>query len=94
MLLPQGLLYNLLLKKFSNKIAKTAFKEMSPLTKYLEFCFSSEQIITSPTRTTDRTTIHIDHVQTNSSHKVNQLDVIDLGLSDHSSCFAQEKHFN
>ena len=77
---------NLLFKSekiFSNKIAKTPYEELPPLTKkYLEFCFSNslEQIITSPTRTTDRTAAPIDHVLTNSSHKVSQPAVIDLGL--------------
>ena len=48
---------------------------MSPLTKkYVEFSFSYslEKILTSPTRTTDRTATLIDHVLTNSSHKVSQ----------------------
>ena len=70
---------------FSNKIAKIAYKKMLPLTKrYLEFRFphSLEQIITSPTKTTDRTETLFDHVLTNSSHRINQSQVLDVGLSD------------
>ena len=68
---------------------------MPPLTKeYLEFCFSYyfKQIITSSNRTTDRTVTLIDDALINSGHKVSQLDVIDLGLSDHDLIFCtQEK---
>ena len=54
--------------------------------KCLEFCFcnSLEQIVTPPTRTTDRTATLIDHVLTNCSHKVSQKGVIDLGLSENN----------
>ena len=45
---------------------------MRPLTKqYLEFCISNslEQVMTSPTTTTNRAATLIDHVLTSSSRK-------------------------
>ena len=68
---------------FSNK----SYKKMAKtLTKgYLDFCFSFflEQLISIPTRVTSKTAILIDHVLTNSSQKVTQSGVIELGKSDH-----------
>lgn len=67
---------------------------MLPLTKkYLKFCFSYflEQIITSPTRPTNRTETLIEQVLKNSSHKVSHLRVIDLGLSDHDLLLCTRK---
>ena len=63
---------------------------MPPPTKmYLEFCFpqSLEQIITSATRTTDRTETLIDHVLTSSFHKVSQSAAINVDLSHHDLIF-------
>ena len=56
------------------------YKEMPPLTKKIEFFFqhSLEQIVTSPTRTTGTPETPIDHLLTNSSHKVTQ-----SGVKDH-----------
>ena len=60
--------------------------------KYLEFfiSYSSKQIITSPTRTTDATATFIDHVLT-SYHKVSQSGVIDVDLSDHDVIICTQK---
>ena len=72
------ILYSVKANKSSAKIANIAYKEMPPLTKkYLEFCFSHslEQIITSSTRTTDRTATLIDHVLTKSPHKISEAGV-------------------
>ena len=65
---------------------KTAHKKMLFSTKsYLDFCISNslEQIIMPPSRPIDRRATFIDQVLTNSSHKISQSGVIDLGLSDH-----------
>ena len=80
---------NLLLDKreiFSNKSYKKNGQNLPSLTKgYLDFCFSFflEQLISIPTRVTSKTAILIDHVLTNSSQKVTQSGVIELGKSDH-----------
>ena len=66
---------------FRNKPANTINKEITHRTRsYLEFCFthSLEQVITRPTRITDKTAIPIDHIITNSPDKVSQPGVIDL----------------
>ena len=80
---------NLLLDKreiFSNKSYKKNGQNLPSLTKgYLDFCFSFflEQLISIPTRVTSKTAILIDYVLTNSSQKVTQRGVIELGKSDH-----------
>ena len=80
---------NLLLDKreiFSNKSYKKNGQNLPSLTKgYLDFCFSFflEQLISISTRVTSKTAILIDYVLTNSSQKVTQRGVIELGKSDH-----------
>ena len=51
--------------------------------------YSSKQIITA--RTTDKTAALIDHVLTNSSHKVSQSGVIDLDFFVHDLIFSTLK---
>ena len=71
---------------FRHKTVNTINKEIPHVTRsYLEFSFrdSLEQVITRPTRIIDQTATLIDHILTNSPHKVSQSGVIDLGLSDH-----------
>ena len=65
---------------FINKIAKTAYRELSTLTKkYLEFCSSHcfEKMTTSSTRFTHRRKKFIDHVLRNFSDKPSQSGLID-----------------
>ena len=79
---------------FRQKPANTINKEIPNLTRsYLEFCFthSLEQIMTRPTRVTDQTAALIDHIITNSSDKVSQSGVKDLGLSDHDLIYCTRK---
>ena len=69
-------------------------KEITHLTRsYLELCFthSLEQIITRPIRITDQTATLIDHILTNSTDKVSQSGVIDLGLSDRDLIYCIRK---
>lgn len=65
---------------------------LAKMKKDLEFYFSYslEQIITTPTRTTDSTGTLIDHALSNSSH-VSQFSVIDLGLSDHNVMYCARR---
>ena len=53
--------------------------------KYRECCSQHglKQLITSPTRITMTTTSLLDHILTNSSERVSQSGVADVGLSDH-----------
>ena len=89
MLFPRILNINLLFDEkeiFSNKNYRTNGQNLPPLTKgYLDFCFSFslEQLISIPTRVTSKTATLIDHVLTNSSQKVSQCGVIELGISAH-----------
>ena len=68
---------------FSNKSYISNSQNLPPLTKsYLDFCFSFslEQLISRSTRVTGKTATLIDHVLTNSSQKLSQCDVIELGI--------------
>ena len=61
-------------------------KSLPSLTReYLDFwyCCSLEQLISVPTRITESTTTLIDHVLTNSPHKIIQSGVIEMSLSGH-----------
>ena len=55
------------------------------VTEYLDFAFSHslKQLISTPTRTTENTATLIDHVLTNSPHKIIKSGVIEVNLSDH-----------
>ena len=67
---------------------------MPPLSKdYLNFCFtfSLEQLLSIPTRTTRKTGTLTDHVLTNSSLKLSQGEVIELGISDHDLVYCARK---
>lgn len=85
-------------KIFRNESANTINKKIPHLTRrYLELCFSNslKQIITRPTRptrVTNQTATLINHILTNSRHKVSQSGVIDFGLSDHDLITTQETH--
>ena len=68
---------------FSNKSYRSNSQNVPSLTKgYRDFCFSFslEQLISIPTRVTSNTSTLIDHVLTNSSEKVSQCGVIELGI--------------
>ena len=60
---------------------------------YREFCATHDlkQIITSPTRITEKSSTLLDHILTNSSDRVSQSGVIDLGLSDHQLIYCTRK---
>ena len=67
---------------------------MPPLSKdYLNFCFtfSLKQLLSIPTRATRKTGTHTDHVLTNSSLKLSQSEVIELGISDHDLVYCTRK---
>ena len=79
---------------FRHKPANTINKEIPHLARSnLEFCFTNslEQIIRRPSRVTDQTATLIDHILTNSSDKVSQSGVIDLGLSNHDLIYCTRK---
>ena len=61
--------------------------------KYKEFCqtFSLTEIIKEPTRITCSTSTLLDHIPTNSSEKVTQKGVIDVGISDHQLIYCTRK---
>ena len=61
--------------------------------KYREFCSQHglKQLITSPTRITMTTTSLVDHILTNSSERVSQSGVADVGLSDHQMTYCTRK---
>ena len=82
------------LKYQSNPGRNRHFQNLAPLTKgYLDFCFSYslEQLISIPTRVTNKTATLIDHVLTHSSQKVSQCGVIELGISDHNLVYWTRK---
>ena len=95
--LPGDLNINLILDEkeyFSKKSYRPNGQNLPPLTNgYLDFCFlfSLEQLISIPTRVTSRTATLIDHVLTNSSQKVSQCGVIELGISDHDLVHCSSK---
>ena len=65
-------------------------KSLLFLTKeYLDFGYSYflEQLISFPTRITESTATLIDHVLTNSLHKIIQSGMIEMSLSDHELIF-------
>ena len=77
---------------FSSKSCKSNSQNLPPLTKgYLCFSFSLEQLISIPTRVTNKTATLIDHALTNFSQKVSQCDVIELGISDHRLVYCTRK---
>ena len=61
--------------------------------RYREFCSNHglEQIITSPTRVTEKSSTLLDHILTNSIEKVSQYGVIDLSMSDHQLIYCTRK---
>ena len=67
---------------------------MSSMTKeYLDFClsFSLKQLISVTIRVTETTAALIGHILTNSSQKIIQSGVIELGLSDHELIYCARK---
>ena len=88
---------NLLLDEkeiFISKSYRINDQNLSLLTKdYLDFCFSFslEQLISTPIRVTSKTATLIVHVVTNSSEKVRQCGVIELGISDHNLVYCTRK---
>ena len=55
------------------------------------YSYSLEQLISVPTRITESTATLIDHVLTNSPHKIIQSDVIEMSLSDHELIYCTRK---
>ena len=73
---------NVFEKKLSNsKLNSVPFI----VTEYLDFAFSYslKQLISTPTRATENTATMIDHVLTNSPHKIIKSGVVEVNLSDH-----------
>ena len=70
---------------FGKKGYTSKLKSLPSLTKeYLDFGnYSLEQLISVPSRITESTATSIDHVLTNSPHKIIQSGVIEMSLSDH-----------
>ena len=68
-----------------NQSYKLKSSSSALVNKYKEFCqtFSLTEIIKEPTRITCSTSTLLDHILTNSSEKVSQKGVIDVGISDH-----------
>ena len=48
----------------------------------------------NPTRITENTATLLDHILINSTEKISQFGVLDIGLSDHQIIFAQGKQRN
>ena len=63
------------------------------VSKYKEFyqIFSLAEIIEEPARITCSTSILLDYISTNSSEKVSQKGVIDVGISDHQLIYCTRK---
>ena len=63
------------------------------VTEYLDFAFSYslKQLISTPTRTTENTATRIDHVLTNSPHKIIKSGVVEVNLSDHELIYCTKK---
>ena len=79
---------------FGKKGYTYELKSLPSLTKeYLNFgrSYSLEQLILLPTRITESTATLIDHVLTNSPHKIIQSDVIEMSLSDQELIYCRRK---
>ena len=61
--------------------------------RYKQFCslHGLKQLIKSPTRVTDKSTSLLDHILTDSSHRISQHGVLDIGLSDHQLIYCTRK---
>ena len=55
------------------------------------FSYSLKQLISTPTRTTENTATLIDHVLTNSPHKIIKSGVVEVNLSDHELIYCTRK---
>ena len=71
-----------------NRIPSTSL-----VSQYKLFCqrYSLEQIIKHATRTTCSSSTLIDHILTNSSEKISQSGVIDMGISEHQLIYLTQK---
>ena len=80
---------------FGKKGYTSKLKSLPSLTKeYLNFgYYSLEQLMSVPTRTTESTATLIDHVLTDSPHKIIQSDVIEMSLSDHKLIYCTRKTY-
>ena len=78
---------------FGKKGYTSKLKSLPSLTKeYLDFGnYSLEQLISVPTRITESTATFIDHVLTNSPHKIIQSVVIKMSLSDHDLIYCMQE---
>jgi len=53
--------------------------------------FNLKQLISKPTRVTDKTSTMIDHIYTNNPNMTNNIKVVDSGISDHKPIFCKWK---
>ena len=53
--------------------------------------FNLKQLISKPTRVTDKTSTMIDHIYTNNTNMTNNIKVVDSGISDHKPIFCKWK---
>ena len=76
-------------KEYTSKMKSLPFL----IKEYLDFgySYSLEQLISVPTRITENTATLIDHVLTNSPHKIIQSGVIEMSLSDHELIYCTRK---
>ena len=76
-----------------NQSYKLKSSSSALVNKYKEFCqtFSLTEIIKEPTRITCSTSTLPDHIFTNSSEKVSQKGVVDVGISDHQLIYCTRK---
>ena len=76
-----------------NQSHKLKSSSSALVNKYKEFCqtFSLTEIIKEPTRITCSTSTMLDHILTNSSERVSQKGVIDVGISDHQLIYCTRK---
>ena len=76
-----------------NQSYKLKSSSSALVNKYKEFCqtFSLTEIIKEPTRITCSTSTMLDHILTNSSERVSQKGVIDVGISDHQLIYCTRK---
>ena len=76
-----------------NQSYKLKSSSSALVNNYKEFCqkFSLTEIIKEPTRITCSTSTLLDPILTNSSEKVSQKGVIDVGISDHQLIYCTKK---
>ena len=79
---------------FEKKLSNSKLNSIPFIVKeYLDFDFSYslKQLISTPTRTTENTATLIDHILTNSPHKIIKSGVVEVNLSDHELIYCTRK---